>query len=364
MAAGLLGLVVSLVTGPVVVGASGATAPCNGHAALCSKTLDRVVMAGTHNSMGAEELGWNAPNQTYSIPGQLERGVRAFLIDTYYGQQVGWDDNPIVQTVDKNEGSQTGAPVYLCHYSCTGGASLLEEVFADVRAFLEANPREVLVFINEDYVTGDDFAEVVEDSGLIDFAYRRPLDGTWPTLAEMIASKDQVLFLGQDDIGSAPWYHRAYDGPMMETPYSFSDLEIDQLTSPDLLDDSCRENRGGGGAGLFLMNHWVLGNNVVPVKRLAGVVNQKSVLVNRARACQRLRGRLPTILAVDFFGTGDVLGAVRELNGLTPTRPRLTPTQIRNRARAACRKKKGRAKATCIKRQTARLKRLNAASRA
>lgn len=360
MAGHLLGLSIALAFGLAVATPAGATAPCNGYTALCSKTFDQVVLAGTHNSMGAEELGWNAPNQTYSIPSQLERGARAFLIDTHYGRPTQVNGSTVVQTIGRSEGSEAGDAVYLCHYSCTGGASLLQEVFADVRQFLVENPREVLVFVNEDYVSAGDFAKAVEDSGLIDYTYRRPLGGTWPTLAEMIASKDQVLFLAQDDAGNVPWLHRAYDGPMMETPYSFSDLQIDQLTSPALLEESCRVNRGGSQAGLFLMNHWVLGNNVVPVKPLAQVVNAKSAVVNRARACEQLRGRLPTILAVDFFGTGDVLGAVRELNGVMNTGPRLTPAQIRRKARSLCRKKKSRARTTCIKRQTARLKRVNA----
>lgn len=364
MAGYLFALSVALCSGLFFAGSSGAAvAPCNGYASLCSKTLDRVVLAGTHNSMGAEELGWSAPNQTWSIPSQLQRGVRAFLIDTYYGRPVQSNGTTVVEDVGRTEGSETGAPVYLCHYRCTLGASLLEDVLAEVRQFLEDNPREVLVFVNEDYVTGGDFAEAVEDSGLIDFTYRRPLTGSWPTLAEMIGSGDRVLFLAQSDTGGVPWYHRAYDGPMMETPYSFSDLEIDELTSPALQEESCRVNRGGSQAGLFLMNHWILGNNVVPVKGLAGVVNAKSVLVERARACERARGRLPTILAVDFFGIGDVLGAVRDLNGVTATKPRLTPSQIRSRARTACKRKQGRARATCIKKQTARLQRQNSSSR-
>jgi hypothetical protein len=359
----LLGLGVAVIAGLILAAPSGAAvAPCNGHPGLCSRTLDRVVLPGTHNSMGAEELGWSAPNQTFSIPGQLERGARAFLIDTYYGRPVQSNGTTVVQTVDKSEGVETGAPVYLCHYNCTGGASLLEDVFTEIRQFLEENPREVLVFINEDYVGADDFAEVVEASGLIDYTYQRPLDGTWPTLAEMIASRDQVLFLAGDDIGDVPWYHRAYDGPMRETPYTFNaygEADTALLTSPDLLPDSCRPNRGGNTGGLFLMNHWILGSGVLPIKEFAEVVNTKSALVNRARACEEIRGKLPTILAVDFFGTGDVVGAARELNGLAVDRPRLTPAQIRTKARSLCKRKKGRARTSCIKKQTARLTRLN-----
>jgi hypothetical protein len=92
-------------------------------------------------------------------------------------------------------------------------------------------------------------------------------------------------------------------------------------------------------------------------------VNRKSVLVERARVCKEVRGKMPTILAVDFFGTGDVTGAALALNGLKPLK-RLTAAQIRKKARALCKRKRGRARKACIRKQTARLKRQNRAIRA
>ena len=35
------------------------------------------------------------------------------------------------------------------------------------------------------------------------------------------------------------------------------------------------------------------------------------------RQCQRERGRLPNILAVDFYRSGDLFEVVAELNGVT-----------------------------------------------
>ena len=48
----------------------------------------------------------------------------------------------------------------------------------------------------------------------------------------------------------------------------------------------------------------------------AEIVNQRDVIVKRARQCERERRMKPNILAVDFAGIGDVVGAARELNGL------------------------------------------------
>ena len=45
-------------------------------------------------------------------------------------------------------------------------------------------------------------------------------------------------------------------------------------------------------------------------------MNAREVLLARARACERERGMLPNILAVDFYRSGDLFGVVDTLNGL------------------------------------------------
>jgi hypothetical protein len=45
-------------------------------------------------------------------------------------------------------------------------------------------------------------------------------------------------------------------------------------------------------------------------------VNSHEVIVERARACERERGLMPNYIAVDFYGLGDLMGAVDTLNGV------------------------------------------------
>ena len=80
---------------------------------------------------------------------------------------------------------------------------------------------------------------------------------------------------------------------------------------------SCRPNRGPASAPLFLVNNWV---DTTPVPRLsmATLVNARAALLKRTETCQRIRHRLPNLVAVDFYRQGDVLGVVRTLNGISP----------------------------------------------
>ena len=82
-----------------------------------------------------------------------------------------------------------------------------------------------------------------------------------------------------------------------------------------------RLNRGRGSANnpLFQINHWI--ERVNPSPGLAAKVNAFEFMIRRARRCRDERSLFPTILAVDFYDEGDLLGVVDVLNGST-LRPR------------------------------------------
>jgi hypothetical protein len=92
---------------------------------------------------------------------------------------------------------------------------------------------------------------------------------------------------------------------MQETPYHFR--------QPSEL--SCVPNRGGTAGSLFLMNNWI-DTTPAPKPSNAALVNAYDALLARARKCQAARGRRPTVIAVDFYRTGDLFRAVRRLNGV------------------------------------------------
>ena len=108
-----------------------------------------------------------------------------------------------------------------------------------------------------------------------------------------------------------PWYHAQYEELVQETPYSFK--EPSELTDPANLDATCEPNRGPASAPLFLINHWI-DTSPAPKPSNAAKVNTHDALLDRVRHCEEQRGLMANLIAVDFYGEGDLFGVVQELN--------------------------------------------------
>ena len=132
----------------------------------------------------------------------------------------------------------------------------------------------------------------------------------------MIRKREQVVMLAdREATGDPDWYRPTYEGILQETPYTFREPE--ELTDPANWPASCEPNRGGRRGSLFLMNHWSPPTAPAePDLEASAEVNARDVLVGRALECAEIRGRLPSVIAVDQFTAGGLLGAVRELNRL------------------------------------------------
>src|SRR5215218_6959190 len=126
---------------------------CNGVRALCDRTLDKVVLPTAHNAMSAASLGWTFPSQPVAVPQQLAYGVRGFLWDTHYGHPSA--SGSVVTDARELPESK----LYLCHEACQLGATPLVEVLQAIRIFLHFHPRNVIVIVNEDYVSPTDYAQ-------------------------------------------------------------------------------------------------------------------------------------------------------------------------------------------------------------
>jgi hypothetical protein len=307
---------------------------------LCSRSLETVALAATHNSMSAPVPGWFASQQDHPVANQLHDGIRGLLIDTHYADRLPngklrtyVDDERQLRFQAQHDGVSPTAVdaalrtrerlgfsgegtrgIYLCHSFCELGGITLASVLTDLHDFLVANPTEVVVVINEDYITPEDFVAAVQKAGLDKRAYRGPTThGHWLTLRQMIDRKQRVVFLAENHAGAAPWYHLAYKAITQETPFSFSNPR--QLTDASQIAASCRRNRGPEDAPMFLVNHWIT-TDPLPLPSNAEKVNAYRPLMRRLRECQRIRHHIPNLVAVDFYRRGDLLRAVDSLNGL------------------------------------------------
>jgi hypothetical protein len=189
----------------------------------------------------------------------------------------------------------------------------LASALADLRTYLVNNPGAVVIVINQDEgVTPADIERAFDQAGLLDLVYRGPF-GPFPTLRAMIDSGQRLVVMAENEADEISWYPMAYRNLLQETPFSFK--RTADLTDPSKLAASCRANRGPASAPLFLVNNWV-DTTPTPRASAAEVVNAHSALLQRAQTCQRIRHRLPNLVAVDFYKRGDVFGVVRALNGL------------------------------------------------
>lgn len=310
---------------------STASEACNGSKDYCDLRLDELVVPSTHNSYSSARDGFLLAEQQEGVGAQLEAGIRGFLIDSYLANST--PDGRVYTRLDLSPNSrakiedsigpaatetamrlrgQLGSEVdtsqtpelYFCHGFCELGATRGSVLFGQIRDFLLAHPREVLVMSIEDQVPPEQFAKFVEQAGLLDLTWKGPVDPL-PTPREMIESGGRILWMVEKDAGHVPWYHQQFD-LVQETPY-------DKSTLKSLLSDGgCAPNRGQADNPLFLLNHNV--STVPPRASFAQTVNQKKTILEQVDRCERVRHRKPNLIAVDFFRTGDVVGAANELN--------------------------------------------------
>jgi hypothetical protein len=309
---------------------------CNGAAALCDRPLDEIVLPATHNSMSAPLNGWFASQQDRGIAGQLQDGIRGLLIDTHYADKLAngrirtsfASPDELAAAVKQDGLSRatydaairlreragfkgTGTRgMYLCHTLCEVGATPLPDTLKEIHDFLVLHPGQVVVVINQDYVTPADFVKAVGDAGLTRYVFTPPHGSKWPSLRTMIDDDRRLVILAENHAGAAPWYQLAYERLLQETPFAFG--------RPSQLADhaaSCRDNRGPAGAPLFLLNNWVT-TDPTPRPSNARDVNAYATLLARARACRSIRGRLPNLIAVDFYRRGQLFRVVNTLNGV------------------------------------------------
>ncbi|KAG0257594.1 hypothetical protein BG011_003874 [Mortierella polycephala] len=281
---------------------------CNGYSELCAKTYDKVAYATTHNAF-AYQRGALAANQENDISTQLKDGIRALMLDSYNG---------------------AGGDIQLCHSSCELlDAGTLTKTLGQVKAFMDANPNEVVTifFENAGKLSPAQFQASYAAAGLDSYSHTQPTGSTaWPTLTEMISGgKRLVTFLDTGADASVPWLMSEYDY-VFETPYRIP-AGAEYPCTIDRPKDQQRQ--------MYVLNHFVYGaiGNIsqgldLPQPGLAVKTNGDD-LATHINTCQSTLNQMPNFIAVDFYDKGSILQLVAQVNnvkwdGKGPTTPKST----------------------------------------
>ena len=145
----------------------------------------------------------------------------------------------------------------------------------------------------------------IDDSGLDEYIYSpaEKINVEWPTMRELIDENNRlIIFAHGDGIEScAEW----------NCPEGFF-YTYDHLTQTNWNDESC-DIKGNDlePRTFFLLNHWMNNDLDLPSEENAQEFNTFAKLLERTKKCN---GRIPNIIAVDFWDVGDVLPFVKEIN--------------------------------------------------
>jgi hypothetical protein len=267
---------------------SRAIARCNGASALCDRRYDAVSYPTTHNAMSNAEDGFLLPNQHFAVSRQLTDGVRGLMLDAWY----------------------FGGAAVLCHggdiFPCDQtGMRPLADGLAEIKAFLDQHPSEVVSIIFESYIAEADTLAAFLASGLLGYTHVQAMAEPWPTLRELIAADTRLVIFTDRSNSVLPWHHYVWNYAW-ETHYSFETPQ----------DFSCAINRGSMANRLFILNHFL--TQLVGSPALAEMVNHDPLFTDRAAQCQAESGRLPNFVTVDHYDIGDLFAVVDQLNGLAP----------------------------------------------
>ncbi|KAK6856667.1 hypothetical protein PG995_006854 [Apiospora arundinis] len=269
---------------------------CNGHPELCDRMYSNVTFVGAHDSSFVGPLP--ADNQLQSVTDQLSGGIRYLT----------------AQTHDKD-----GA-VELCHTLCLLlDAGPLQNYLSDVKAWMDANPNEVvtLLLTNGDGIDINKFADAFKAAGLDTYAYTPGAQLTmdeWPTLGTMVSNKQRlVVFMDYHaDTSKVPWILDEFKY-YFETPFDTTDANFAQCT----LD---RPQSASPDGRMYIVNHFLdielFPGVLIPNLGAAGTTNSLSSILAQSDLCYNQYKRTPNVVLLDFVSIGDAMKAQDTLNNL------------------------------------------------
>ena len=297
-----------------------------------AKPYTNITFIGSHDAPFTGSLPQQ--NQNLNVTAQLDLGIRFLQGQTHLSLGL---DAP-TDTDDKQK-------LDLCHSSCLlEDAGPLVDFLNLVKNWLDQkeNKKEVvtLLLTNGDRVDVGVFARAFEESSLDQLAFV-PGSGLaldeWPSVEAMVdMGKRVVVFLGTLPAPpvSSPVCHITlmstggdYNANISTTPYILDEFTYFFETPFDVTDarfSNCSVDRPPGANPdhrMYIVNHFldvdILGVKV-PDRAHAdrtNAVEGEGGIVQNARRCAGLYGRVPNVVLLDFVDKGEAIKAQRILRG-------------------------------------------------
>ncbi|KPA84026.1 hypothetical protein ABB37_02158 [Leptomonas pyrrhocoris] len=183
---------------------------CNGDAKYCDLRANEIIWACAHNAHSSLEDGFVLPNHYYNITHQLTAGVRSFMVDVWYDK--------VNSSISDEE------DVYVCHMVCLMGRRRWRDIAREFKEFLDQYPEQVIMIIFEQYVNSSSLGEISDDVGLTQYVWRSEQvapnfnpDYKWPTLRQLIASKQRAMVFNDEpaisnlSLNCPDWLYYSFD---------------------------------------------------------------------------------------------------------------------------------------------------------
>ncbi|KAF4588352.1 hypothetical protein EYR38_010320 [Pleurotus pulmonarius] len=281
---------------------------CNGHAELCNRSFGNVTFFGSHDSFAfTTDPFVLARDQEHKLICAMELCTSAIPVRIIFYDR---------RCLRSFQYRTVGCILF------DGGT--VEDYLKKVKAFLDANPNEVitLIFTNPEGVSIPNvWKPAFDNSGITPLAFIPPSipmkASDWPTLGQLIDSgKRVVVFLdaGADGQGSGnfilPEFPMIWETPFSQTDPSFP-CRVDRIQGPLSTEDH-----------MYMINH-SLNVNILPIGDGvlvsdpvdAPVTNGVTSIVNHASGCaQFAAGRAPNFVLLDYVNIGQGKQAVDILN--------------------------------------------------
>ncbi|CAJ1946391.1 unnamed protein product [Cylindrotheca closterium] len=266
---------------------------CNGVNGLCGFSVNEILYGMVHNAMSSPSHGFTifSNHENDPIVASLDAGYRGISLDI----------------------CRCNGQLVFCHGSslvgCGVGSRNATETFQQIDDWLEANPREVVVFflqVNNGAGGGAADISLQDVESILSNSFKSKMyqhdNVAWPTLGEMVQDCKQIIFFytsgpnGNPPNGNPNGIHFFFD---YASQTSFSHRSVESLQGAPCEAIGTQQD-------FYLFNDFILDNGIAPSKAAAQTINTGTFVEPILEQCQSVFDHPVNFVSVDFWSHGDL----------------------------------------------------------